>query len=420
MSGDLDGCFPAGSSPTEAMPPPALPVALLTLLTAALAGLAAHLARWDAGDVAPTSQVVLLAGALLVGCWLVETVKAPARLDRAGQARWITGVDALLLPAAVLLPPLLLLVVAFGSVVAFVPGSGPLRTWLNGCSRAIRMSAAMVCFTLLSPVGPQTVGSPLWLTPSVIAALIAAGTTLLVVESVTLAWLGRAVEGLPDEDAPVLDGHSLLRDSPEVAIGALSCVLMSVPVGLVLLVPLFLLRIQMLRAHAAHLAGYRDVKTGLLSHAAFHDLADRELSRARRAGHEVGALMMDLDGLKAVNTAHGHLAGDRYIATMGDLLRRTCRREDVVGRFGGDEFVVLLPGAGMEQAMAVANRIRATARDTSVPEMGRHVRLAVSIGVTVASPDDTVDGMLDRADRALRHAKQSGRNQVEAMAPARL
>jgi hypothetical protein len=90
------------------------------------------------------------------------------------------------------------------------------------------------------------------------------------------------------------------------------------------------------------------------------------MARAARTDPPVAALMMDLDGLKEVNRTLGHLAGDRGIAAVGQLLQSVCRREDLVCRFGGDEFCLLLPGVSLEQAALVAERIRFTAQETVV------------------------------------------------------
>ena len=136
----------------------------------------------------------------------------------------------------------------------------------------------------------------------------------------------------------------------------------------------------------------------------------------RRSGGPASVLMIDLDGLKAVNTTYGHLAGDAYIRAMGGVLTRTLRAEDLVSRFGGDEFCVLLPGVRLDGACLVADRIRAESAATSVTRAGRP--LAVSIGVTEVGPADSIDSVISRADLGLLAAKGRGRDRVVAVPTA--
>jgi diguanylate cyclase (GGDEF)-like protein len=125
--------------------------------------------------------------------------------------------------------------------------------------------------------------------------------------------------------------------------------------------------------------------------------------------------MMDLDGLKAINTERGHLAGDRAIAALARLLLSNCRQEDLVCRFGGDEFCLLIPGAGLEQAELVAERIRFTAMGTRDAGLGDGRTLSVSVGVAVATGRDDVVSLLNRADSGLGEAKRAGGNRVRVV-----
>ncbi len=164
-------------------------------------------------------------------------------------------------------------------------------------------------------------------------------------------------------------------------------------------------------------AAYRDAKTGLLTLTAFDDLAARELARARRTSAPVSLIMMDLDGLKAINTERGHLAGDGAIAALARLLLANCRQEDLVCRFGGDEFCLLIPGAGLEQAELVAERIRFTAMGTRDSSLADARTLSVSVGVAVATGRDDVVSLLNRADSGLAEAKRAGGNRVRVVEP---
>ena len=128
--------------------------------------------------------------------------------------------------------------------------------------------------------------------------------------------------------------------------------------------------------------------------------------------------MLDVDGLKTVNRTLGHLAGDRVVITLSQVLLRSSRQEDLVCRFGGDEFCLLLPGAGVEQAALVAERIRATAEGTEVTGPAPTARLSVSVGVAVAGPGDDITSLLGRADEGLLRAKHAGGNRVRVVEPA--
>ena len=206
-----------------------------------------------------------------------------------------------------------------------------------------------------------------------------------------------------------------MRDSLDVATGALICVLHGTPLALILLAPLFVGQYYALQAHATNLGGFRDPKTGLLTLAAFHDLAGAEIARVRRTQEPAALMMMDLDGLKQVNTAHGHLAGDGFIQAMAQLLESTLRAEDLIARFGGDEFCVLLLGLDQDHVEATAERIRVTAHSTFVPGVG--IPLAVSIGITPVTGEDDIDAAISRADSGLRAAKRAGKDRIHIVQP---
>lgn len=155
-----------------------------------------------------------------------------------------------------------------------------------------------------------------------------------------------------------------------------------------------------------------DVLTSVYSRRWWFDLAERELSRSRRYGRMFSLLMADLDWFKQVNDTHGHEVGDRILQQFGEMLRKTCRDSDVIGRLGGEEFAVLLPETSAEAAQKLATRITEACRTIAVDAAGGDVRVSCSIGVTEVRPDDErVDGVLTRADQALYAAKRAGRNQ---------
>ncbi|MBE0612709.1 MAG: GGDEF domain-containing protein [Burkholderiales bacterium] len=136
----------------------------------------------------------------------------------------------------------------------------------------------------------------------------------------------------------------------------------------------------------------------------------REISRATRSGDKLCALMADLDHFKRVNDTHGHEAGDKVLAAFGKLLRQQTRATDIVTRFGGEEFVVLMPKTVLEEAVATAERIRAALAVARVEPLSDPV--TGSFGVAELAAGEAGDALLRRIDKALYAAKQAGRDQV--------
>jgi diguanylate cyclase (GGDEF)-like protein len=164
-------------------------------------------------------------------------------------------------------------------------------------------------------------------------------------------------------------------------------------------------------------AAATDEKTGLFNAYGWRDLASRELARTARTRTGCGVLMVDLDHFKRVNDSHGHLAGDSVLKAVGALLRAEVRDYDVVGRFGGEEFAVLLPDITEQHAVAIAERIRKAVTELEVvveieDHRGTVAGLSVSIGVAVSADSGTIDRLLLAADTALYKAKSDGRNMV--------
>lgn len=153
-----------------------------------------------------------------------------------------------------------------------------------------------------------------------------------------------------------------------------------------------------------------DSLTGLPNKRAMRDLLDQELARADRSGGGLAVLFADLDHFKAVNDTRGHQAGDEVLAGAGALLARSVRAVDRVGRWGGEEFVVLLPGAGRAAAAEVAERVRADLAQHAFPG---GLGMTASLGVAVYPADGrTGEGLLAAADTAMYAAKAGGRDRV--------
>jgi diguanylate cyclase (GGDEF)-like protein len=157
-----------------------------------------------------------------------------------------------------------------------------------------------------------------------------------------------------------------------------------------------------------------DALTGLPNRRYFLEVAASELARTARFGGELSVLILDLDHFKKVNDAHGHHAGDVALRHFAETCRAALREVDLVARFGGEEFVILLPETGTDAATDVAERLRQAVADMDVTVDENTVfRLTTSIGITTStSPDDDIDTLLSLADSALYEAKAGGRNRV--------
>ncbi|MGH8961808.1 MAG: diguanylate cyclase [Jatrophihabitantaceae bacterium] len=210
---------------------------------------------------------------------------------------------------------------------------------------------------------------------------------------------------LPDSDAL---GYELASLAVGVAVAEM---LLHTPwLAFVTLVPVaYLHRSSMVKT--LHQASRTDSKTGLLNTAAWMDHASGVASRCARAGQPIAVLVIDIDRFKTINDTGGHLLGDRVLVAVGACLRRELRGHDGVGRFGGDEFVVILDGLDLAGAELVSNRLRNALGEIQVESL----QISVSIGLVHAAAQEhlaDVEQLLQRADSALYRAKASGRDRV--------
>ncbi|MBP1771643.1 MAG: diguanylate cyclase, partial [Holophagaceae bacterium] len=157
-----------------------------------------------------------------------------------------------------------------------------------------------------------------------------------------------------------------------------------------------------------------DPLTGCANRRHFLQKATQEFARLQRYGGELAVFMLDLDHFKAVNDRFGHAAGDATLVALAKTCTAILRLEDVVGRWGGEEFVVLLPETGHDRAVEVAERLCGAVAATPIaPPGGPPFHVTASLGVASWSLGDTdVDVILGRADRAMYEAKHAGRNRV--------
>ena len=157
-----------------------------------------------------------------------------------------------------------------------------------------------------------------------------------------------------------------------------------------------------------------DGLTGVYNRRRFLELAQREREQAQDRSTCIA--LFDLDRFKSVNDTHGHLAGDAVICGTIELIKRHCRQGDLLGRYGGEEFVLCLPDTGVAHAQEIAERICNAMANTAMTYDGEPIRVTVSIGIAALRTGETIEQWLSRADKALYNAKHGGRNRCAAEA----
>ncbi len=199
-------------------------------------------------------------------------------------------------------------------------------------------------------------------------------------------------------------GMDIYDSSPHhmVYLSALSVFILLLSVSVVLMAA------ERMHTEMAYLASH-DSLTNALTRRHMNEVCSIELDRSQRHGHSLALLIMDLDHFKVINDTHGHQRGDRVLVDFVRKVNVLLRRPDQLGRFGGEEFLVLLPETSLAEALSVAERIRAACAAPSTEPS-----CTVSIGVATNSQgNDTVDSLIARADAAVYRAKTKGRNRVE-------
>lgn len=165
-----------------------------------------------------------------------------------------------------------------------------------------------------------------------------------------------------------------------------------------------------------------DFKTQLYNHSFFQKRLSEELAKVTRHNNSISILLLDIDHFKQLNDLHGHLGGDKVLFHLSRNLEHTLRQEDIIARFGGEEFIILLPESSKEAAFHVAERVRQEIELMEVPYMEKTLKITVSIGVNhinstrYASPLK----LIEQADKALYHSKENGRNCVTFYKPGLL
>jgi diguanylate cyclase (GGDEF)-like protein/PAS domain S-box-containing protein len=157
-----------------------------------------------------------------------------------------------------------------------------------------------------------------------------------------------------------------------------------------------------------------DPLTGVYNRRHVEDLLRTELDRAERHARPLAVAMLDADHFKNVNDTYGHQTGDEVLRTISERCKSTLRSNDILGRYGGEEFVIVFPETNLEDAGAVAERLRAAVAESPIKIGDNELAVTVSIGLAAFAPGHNLDEMFHRADAALYTAKQDGRNLVRA------
>lgn len=165
---------------------------------------------------------------------------------------------------------------------------------------------------------------------------------------------------------------------------------------------------------ALQFAASHDFLTGAWNRGEIVAFLRREIVRARRSSAPLGVILVDVDHFKLVNDTLGHQAGDCVLTELAKRFTGNLREYDGVGRYGGEEFLLIMPGCDLATTVRRANEIRAMVANTPVLSPSQATTVTVSMGVSMAEPSETVESLLHRTDTALYQAKHNGRNRVES------
>jgi diguanylate cyclase (GGDEF)-like protein len=397
-------------------------VGVVPMAAAVLTCVAAVETTWHAAD---TGKFVLL-----LGCGLISVAATPRVVYRhGGMTR--DFITVWVLPIAILLPPFYALVTPIPLYVLtqfwVFRGIVYRRVFTVGAIALAYGAASVLFHAFPASFAGETIGTGTHaLTWAVAVALCEQvgrrGHQILIMGGIKLS--DPTVRVVPQE----LNREALVADFTEFDLGVLITIVVAVnPVLAIFAVPTVLL-VRRFMMHGQLLAQSRiDTKTGLLNASTWETEAATEIARAVRTGVPLALALVDIDHFKLVNDTYGHLVGDKALRAVTEALRNQLRAYDLAGRFGGEEFAILLPHTREVDALTVAERLRVHIAGLSIPvrdndEAGPSVKLTISVGVAALDGvSRELTDMLAAADAALYHAKETGRNRthvVTASAPA--
>jgi diguanylate cyclase (GGDEF)-like protein len=361
---------------------------------------------------------------LLVACGLVSVAATPrtAYLQGSMTRDFIT---AWVLPVAVLLPPIFALATPIPLLLITqwrISKGVVYRRVFTAAALGLAYSAASELFRAF-PVSfaGGAIGTGIhavtWVLAVAACEIVGGrGHRLLILSAIKLA---DPTSRIRDE---ALSSDALQADFTEFNLGVLVTIIVGVaPVFAVLVVPMWLL-VRRYMVHPHLLAQARiDTKTGLLNAATWEREATGEVDRAVRTNAPLAIALVDIDHFKMVNDTYGHLVGDRVIRAVTDALRGQLRAYDLAGRFGGEEFIILLPQAKEADALTVAERLRQYVASLRIPiddqpDCMTFVQLTISVGVAALDgANRELTDLMAAADAALYYAKETGRNKTHVI-----
>jgi diguanylate cyclase (GGDEF)-like protein len=362
--------------------------------------------------------------ALLLGCSLISVAATPRVVYRHGG---ITRdfITVWVLPIAILLPP-------FYAMVTPIPIYVLTQFWVfRGIiyRRVFTVGAIALAFggvSLLFRAFPASFAGPTigtgthaltWAVAVAICEQVGRrGNQLLIAGGIKLT--DPSVKFAEQE----LNREALVADFAEFDLSILITIVVAVSAVLAIFAVPTVLLVRRFMMHGQLLAQSRiDTKTGLLNASTWEREATAEIARAVRTGIPLALALVDIDHFKSVNDTHGHLVGDKALRAVTDALRSQLRGYDLAGRFGGEEFAILLPHAREADALNVAERLRVHIASLSIPirdndESGPYVKVTISVGVAALdNASRELNDMLAAADAALYHAKETGRNKTHVV-----
>jgi diguanylate cyclase (GGDEF)-like protein len=390
-------------------------VGAVVLIAITFAAYAASQTSWTSDD--------LVKFAVLLTCGLVSVAATP-RIAYSQGALVRDFLTVWVLPIAVLLPPFFAMVTPIPLLILtqwrIHPGLVYRRVFTAAAIALSYGAAALVFRAFPAHFAGGHIGTGLHALTWVIAV-----TCCELVGGRGHHFLIQAAMKLSDPTVRLLhmdlSREALHNDVAELDLAVLITVAVGVSPTLAIIgVPTVLLARRYLM-HAQLLAKSRlDSKTGLLNASTWESEAEAEIARTIRTRSELSVALVDIDHFKVVNDTYGHLVGDIALRAVSDAIREHLRSYDVAGRFGGEEFVVLLPQAGEADAMSIAERLRTHIAAMAIPiedNLGTCVRLTVSVGIAAMNGTAReLTDLLAAADSALYFAKDSGRNKTHAMA----
>lgn len=394
-------------------------VGLVPVTAIALIGYAASQTTWHSAD--------LVKFLLLLGCGLISVAATP-RIAYTQGALVRDFITVWVLPIAILLPPVYAMVapVPLLAMTQWVIHRGVVhRRVFTASAMGLAYGAASLVFRAFpaslagGSLGRGTHVLTWTLVVAICEILGGRGHNALIVLAVKIS---DPTIRLADQE---LSREALQADFAEFDLGVLITVVVAVnPVLAIFAVPSVLLARRFIM-HAQLVAQSRiDTKTGLLNASTWEREATVEIARAVRTGSPLALALVDIDHFKTVNDTYGHLAGDKALRAVTDALRSRLRNYDLAGRFGGEEFVILLPQTGEVDALGVAERLRSHIAAMSIPvddgDSGRFIRLTISVGVAALDGERReLTDMMAAADAALYYAKETGRNKTHVIAATR-